>query len=306
MGQKSRQGSRYTFRVQFLLPVLTGYFVLDRTKNRPLARGDITPKQAVIFLGAQLTAGLGVLLQLNWHRCEPPNFTIYITIECLSNLPIYVQHSAWCIVTVCCDNISFHEALDTLATSCTGYLPCQLLQRNPDLTPWQGLHSTGALFWVGRPWLGQLTGKYVFHFTPEEYAGLWSTTAYMLIRSAFLAFKYSLHPNLIGRPQDKLDDVKIGIRSTALLFGDSSRSVLTAMSASSLSLISYAGYINSQGEAFYLGAGLAALQLSRVLYRTDFDSRSSCWKGFVGCGWAGFWIWMGALGDYVLLLSSPS
>ena len=39
-----------------------------RTKERPLARGDITQNQAITFLGAQLTAGLGVLLQLNWYR----------------------------------------------------------------------------------------------------------------------------------------------------------------------------------------------------------------------------------------------
>lgn len=62
--------------------------------------------------------------------------------------------------------------------------------------------------------------------------------------------------------------------------------------------------LNSQGEAFYLGIGVAALQLARIIYRTDFDSRTSCWNGFVGCGWAGFWIWMGALGDYAMLLAS--
>lgn len=41
---------------------------IDRTKDRPLAKGDLTKRQALIFLGAQLTAGLGVLLQLNWYR----------------------------------------------------------------------------------------------------------------------------------------------------------------------------------------------------------------------------------------------
>ena len=40
----------------------------ERTKARPLARGDITPKQAFVFLGLQLTAGLGVLTQLNLYR----------------------------------------------------------------------------------------------------------------------------------------------------------------------------------------------------------------------------------------------
>lgn len=40
----------------------------DRTKTRPLARGDITPYQALGFLAIQLSAGLAVLTQLNWYR----------------------------------------------------------------------------------------------------------------------------------------------------------------------------------------------------------------------------------------------
>lgn len=40
-----------------------------RTRDRPLSRGDVTLRQAVTFLGAQLTVGLGVLTQLNWYRC---------------------------------------------------------------------------------------------------------------------------------------------------------------------------------------------------------------------------------------------
>lgn len=45
----------------------------ERTKTRPLAAGDITPTQAFAFLGLQLTAGLGVLTQLNWYRYENPD-----------------------------------------------------------------------------------------------------------------------------------------------------------------------------------------------------------------------------------------
>ena len=101
--------------------------------------------------------------------------------------------------------------------------------------------------------------------------------------------------------QDKVDDVHAGIRSTALLFGDRTRPILAAFSASSMSLIAYAGYLAGHGAPFFIGTGLAAAQLARVLKRTRFDDRASCWKGFVGCGWSGFWIWMGALGDYALL-----
>ena len=41
---------------------------VDRTKNRPLARGAISMRGASIFLVGQLLVGLAVLLQLNWYR----------------------------------------------------------------------------------------------------------------------------------------------------------------------------------------------------------------------------------------------
>lgn len=45
----------------------------DRTKNRPLARGDVSQFQALTFLGVQLSAGLAVLTQLNWYRSVWPS-----------------------------------------------------------------------------------------------------------------------------------------------------------------------------------------------------------------------------------------
>ncbi|OCF32368.1 4-hydroxybenzoate polyprenyl transferase [Kwoniella heveanensis BCC8398] len=40
---------------------------VERTRTRPIAAGDITHFQALTFLGAQLSAGLAVLTQLNWY-----------------------------------------------------------------------------------------------------------------------------------------------------------------------------------------------------------------------------------------------
>ena len=101
--------------------------------------------------------------------------------------------------------------------------------------------------------------------------------------------------------QDKADDARVGIRSTALLFGERTRSILAAFSASSVGCIALAGHLNAHGAPFFLGTGLAATQLARIVYRTDFNDRASCGKGFSACGWAGFWVWLGALGDYVWL-----
>ena len=40
----------------------------ERTRARPIAAGDITPRQAFWSLVPQLSAGLAVLTQLNWYR----------------------------------------------------------------------------------------------------------------------------------------------------------------------------------------------------------------------------------------------
>ncbi|MBE0702323.1 MAG: 4-hydroxybenzoate octaprenyltransferase [Afipia sp.] len=39
---------------------------VERTRSRPIPAGQVTAKQAVVFLALQLLVGLGVLLQFNW------------------------------------------------------------------------------------------------------------------------------------------------------------------------------------------------------------------------------------------------
>jgi hypothetical protein len=57
----------------FFFPLFSNVSTLpERTKTRPLARRDISPRQAIAFLVPQLAAGLAVLTQLNWYRCVHP------------------------------------------------------------------------------------------------------------------------------------------------------------------------------------------------------------------------------------------
>lgn len=164
----------------------------------------------------------------------------------------------------------------------------------------------GARFLAGPQFVKLWIGVCVYRSTQEGCVGLWYMTVYTRIRLARcfglnnIPLTYNMTSSVLS--QDKKDDVQVGIRSTALLFGERTRPILSGLSLASLSLITYAGHLNAQGEVFYVGVGLAALQLARIIRRTDFDSRESCWDGFVGCGWAGFWIWMGALGDYANLM----
>ena len=57
---------------------------VERTKNRPLARGAVTVPQALGFLGAQLTTGLAVLLSL-------PHVDNCVTIG-MASMPLVVAY----------------------------------------------------------------------------------------------------------------------------------------------------------------------------------------------------------------------
>ncbi|KAJ7047509.1 para-hydroxybenzoate-polyprenyltransferase, partial [Mycena alexandri] len=212
-----------------------------RTKERPLARGDITHGQALTFLAAQLSAGLAVLVQLNWY-------SIFLGAASLSVVVIY-----------------------------------PLMKR---ITHWPQ-----AVLGIAFNW-GALLGWSAVAGTVD-----WSVCLPLYASGVTWTLVY----DSIYAHQDKKDDIGVGIRSTALLFGERTRPILGALSATSLSLVSYAGYLNAHGTPFYLGVSLAATQLARIIYRTDFNKRQSCAQGFVDCGWSGFWIWMGALVDYGLL-----
>ncbi|KAH9943307.1 4-hydroxybenzoate polyprenyl transferase [Epithele typhae] len=214
---------------------------VERTKARPLAAGEITPTQAFGFLGVQLTAGLGVLTQLNWY-------SILLGASSLSVVTIY-----------------------------------PFMKR---ITHWPQAVLGLAFNW------GALLGW-------SAVAGVTNWSVCLPLYAGGIC--WTLVYDTVYAHQDKRDDVKMGIRSTALLFGERTRPVLAVLSASSMSFITYAGYMNGQSALFYGGAALAAVQLARVVWRTDFNSRPSCWKGFVGCGWSGFWIWMGTLADFLYM-----
>ena len=81
--------------------------------------------------------------------------------------------------------------------------------------------------------------------------------------------------------QDKLDDLKASVKSTALLFGDRSRTVLTVFSGAFVTSLASVGYLNGQSLPFYLvSVGGATLHLWWQLKTVNFDDRPNCWQRF--------------------------
>jgi 4-hydroxybenzoate polyprenyltransferase len=85
----------------------------ERTKTRPLARKDISPRHAFAFLAPQLAAGLAVLTQLNWYRCV----YIYMHTRDTCSKLVKRQYRPRRFLPLLSDHIPIHETYHLLAPS---------------------------------------------------------------------------------------------------------------------------------------------------------------------------------------------
>ena len=80
--------------------------------------------------------------------------------------------------------------------------------------------------------------------------------------------------------QDREDDLLIGIKSTALLFGDNTRSMLASFYAGAVVLIGAAGLMAGGGLIFVLGLIAFAAHLTWQVLRLDINDSAHCLKLF--------------------------
>lgn len=96
--------------------------------------------------------------------------------------------------------------------------------------------------------------------------------------------------------------MQAGVKSTALLFGESTRPILAAFSTSFVGLLALSGYLNGQSAAFYaISVGGAAAHLAWQLRTADLETRESCWNVFKSNRDLGAIVWSGLAVDYALL-----
>ena len=80
--------------------------------------------------------------------------------------------------------------------------------------------------------------------------------------------------------QDRQDDLLIGIKSTALLFGDNTRPMLAGFYAGAVVLIAVAGLMAGGGLIFLLGLIAFAAHLTWQVMRLDINDSAHCLKLF--------------------------
>jgi 4-hydroxybenzoate polyprenyltransferase len=94
------------------------------------------------------------------------------------------------------------------------------------------------------------------------------------------AIAWTVGYDTIYAHQDKEDDAIIGLKSTALRFGASTRPWLALFYALAAALLGLAGYGAGAGWPFYLGLVLASLQLTWQVATLDVDDPANCLQRF--------------------------
>ena len=99
---------------------------------------------------------------------------------------------------------------------------------------------------------------------------------------------------------DKEDDLKIGVKSTAILFADKDREIIGGLQIIILGLLYLIGQMESLGWPYYLGLVIAAClsvyQQKLIFYR----EKANCFKAFLNSNWFGLAVFAGILVHYLI------
>jgi len=98
---------------------------------------------------------------------------------------------------------------------------------------------------------------------------------------------------------DRGDDLVLGVKSTAILFGESDRQIIGVIQVMVLVCLVMVGVQAGLGWLYYAGvgaaAGLAIYQQGLIRYR----EREECFRAFLNNNWFGAAVFVGLLMDYI-------
>jgi 4-hydroxybenzoate polyprenyltransferase len=131
--------------------------------------------------------------------------------------------------------------------------------------------------------------------------GLWveSSTAYLFLASILWTTIY----DTIYAHQDLQDDLKVGLKSFAVLMRENTKPLLWFLLADMLVLLGVCGWINGFGLQYYIIAtGGCFSGLGIMIAKVELKNSSSCWWWFRYGFWlAGGSIAGGLLSEYILM-----
>ncbi|WP_253450810.1 4-hydroxybenzoate octaprenyltransferase [Natronospira proteinivora] len=154
-----------------------------------------------------------------------------------------------------------------------------------------------------------------YTYLPQGYLGIafgwaapmvWAAQTGGLSELAWLVFiavvLWALAYDTIYGMVDRDDDLKVGVKSAAILFGDLDRLIIGLIQAAFLWTLYLIGQQAELSAAYYWGLAFAAVNMiwqQMLIYRRR---RDDCFRAFLSNNWAGFFIFAGILLHYTFTL----
>jgi 4-hydroxybenzoate polyprenyltransferase len=210
---------------------------VTRTRERPLAAGLISPREALGVFVVLSLAAFGLVLFLNWQ-------TVALSVVALGLATIYPFMKRYT-----------HLPQLFLGAAFGWAVPMAFMAINETIPPLAWLLFAATVLWA-----------------------LIYDTQYAMV--------------------DREDDLKVGIKSTAILFGRHDRLAVGLMQVLLLGLLAWAGALAGRGILFYAGLAVAAgLALWHQYLIRQQDPRA-CFEAFLNNNYYGMAIFLGLVADY--------
>jgi 4-hydroxybenzoate polyprenyltransferase len=213
---------------------------VERTKHRPLSRGEITPKEALAVFAFLALAAFALVSLLN-------SLTILMSLVGVVLAGSYPFMKRFHHLPQVHLGAAFGWAVPMAFTAQTGQLP----------------PPAGWLLFIATV--------------------LWATAYDTMYAMA-----------------DREDDIRIGIKSTAILFGEADRAIIAVMQTLLIIDLVLVGHQAGLGPPYYLGVGgatMLALYQQRLIARRE---PAQCFRAFLNNNYLGMAVFGGTLAHYLL------
>ena len=118
----------------------------------------------------------------------------------------------------------------------------------------------------------------------------------VLLANVFWAVAYDTEYAMVDRD----DDLKIGIRTSAILFGRFDVAMVMVFHALFIAALALAGWIENMGLYFYAGLVFTAVLAGSQYWMIRDRSREGCFRAFRQNNWVGGLAFAGIIADYTM------
>ena len=212
---------------------------VERTRNRPLASGELTVQQALLAFFVLMSLAFGLVLMTN-------ALTIKLAFAGAALASTYPFFKRWTHLPQVVLGVAFGWGIPMAFAAENGYL-------------------------VPAAWLILVINV------------IWSViydTLYAMV--------------------DREDDISIGLKSTAILFGSHDLTILRLLKLLMIALLVWLGMWLQLGWPWFVGVAAASVLFAWQQYQVRNRDRDACFKAFLNNNWVGVAIWSGLLATYAL------